>query len=287
MASFWRKCIAFVNNFSLWVLFGALSSGYFFYAYFNSHVHPVYFWLLPTSMWMIYTLDHVFDGRRNAQRKDLPDRYAINYQLRGRLLPVIAFITGLNAWLALRWLSWEVLITGGVMAVLSMVYLWWVSRHSAKLNPWLKEIFIALMASMGMGFIPLLQSETPLFDPGATLLLLVFFLISLINVMTFSHFDVADDRSLLSNSTALKNTDQQLRLIRQLLLLTYLILLVWMFFFRSGFTQFKALMVPLAMINLLMIINTWEERFKNHGLYRFWGDFIYLLPGLFTLWFGI
>lgn len=287
MTSFWRKCIGFVNNFSIWVLLGALSSGYFFYSYFNSFIHPVFFWLLPTSMWMIYSLDHVFDGRRNASMKNLPERYAINYQMRGQLLPFIALLIGFNAWLAWRWLSWEVLVTGLVMSVLSVLYLWWVSRHSAKLNPWLKEIFVAFMASMGMGFIPLLQSETSLINPATGLLLLVFFLISLTNVMTFSHFDEADDRLLLSNSTALENREQQGRFIRQLLLLTYVILMVWMFFFPSGFSQFKALMVPLSMINLLMIINVWEERFKNNGLYRFWGDFIYVLPGLFTLWFGI
>jgi hypothetical protein len=286
MQNGFQKAVAFVNTYSIWVVLGALSTAYFFYSYFNSHIHPVFFWLLPSCMWMIYTLDHVADGRKHHLKRNVPQRYSRNFFRRKRLFPVIAFLFGLNSFLAVKLLHTSIIWAGLGMAILSVLYLFWVHQKSSALNPWFKEVFVALMVTFGMGVLPLLRSETLLTEPHSLVLLAIFFLINLVNLMTFSHFDRTQDAELEFKSTALKHPLTQMVMIRRLLLLSYFLIAIWMVFL-PGVRYFKALMVPLIMINVLMIINIWEDRFKDHDLYRFWGDFIYVMPGILSLWFGL
>jgi hypothetical protein len=64
-----------------------------------------------------------------------------------------------------------------------------------------------------------------------------------------------------------------------LIVLTYLVMLIWIFLFNHLF-EMQISLIILLMINGLALINFKYYTFKKHNYYRFWGDALYWIPGL-------
>lgn len=280
-----KRFISFVNNYSLLIPLGALSTGYFFYRYANSSQSLWFFWLLPTTMWLIYSMDHVLDGLRSAKHDQPPERYALNYASRSWLIPLYAFIAGLNAVLALIHLDPLSLWVGSAIAFWVVVYLFWTNlRKGELLNGRWKEFHIAAVVSAGMGIFPFLPEWRSLLKADVLVLLLAFFLINLANLRLFARFDAIDDQRLGMASSAGTDDVQNSRNVQRILVLAFGVCALWLFAVPYP-EKMSALISMLILLNGIMVINQWKEKFEPYGLYRFWGDFIYLLPGPIAWWF--
>lgn len=279
-----KRFISFVNDFSILIPLGALSTGYFFYRYANSSQSLWFFWLLPSSMWLIYSLDHALDAWRARLQSDLPPRYEQNFRLRRWLLPVYGFVAGLNLVLAFLHLDTFSLRAGVCLALNIALYL--VASHmNLRLfrNGHLKEFFIAGVVTVGIGVFPFFPEWWTLLKVDVIVLLLAFFLINLANLRMFARFDAADDHRLGMSSSAGNDDRQNSLSVQRTLILAFGACALWLF--RVPYPEkMSAMIVMMVLLNGIMIINQWKERFADGG-YRFWGDFIYLLPGPIAWWF--
>lgn len=280
-----NRFISFVNNYSLLIPLGALSTGYFFFRYANSAQSIWFFWLLPSSMWLIYSFDHVLDGFRSAAYEQLPERYSLSFRIRKYLFPLYAFIAGLNVVLAILHLDILSLLAGIAIALWVGLYLLLTHyRKGGKIGGGRKEFNIAAVVTTGMGIFPFLPEWKSLLNPDVYLLLLCFFLINLANLRLFSRFDVSDDLRLGMASSAVEDDRKNARSVQRLLVMAFGICALWLLVVPVP-VKMSAMIAMLLLLNGTMIINQWKERFEINNAYRFWGDFIYLLPGPIAWWF--
>lgn len=271
--------VLFVNNYSLFVALGAVSTSFFFLNYYQQPISFVFLWLMGTTTWAIFTADHILDAE-HLREKAITARHKAHFKYKTILTYLVALIIGSNAFLV--WINrYELFVMkGALLGVLMVMYLVFIkfkqSKHLIILS---KEILVAVGATIGMCILPGFISPITWTFPHF-LLITIFFLINLANILTFSRFDLKSD--IDNNMTSLVyrlGYTQSSRIIFNLLNICFLLGAIWMFSF-VGFYKVKGALALVLMLNILAIINLKYYAFKEKEYYRFWGDFIYLIPGI-------
>lgn len=274
------KLKQFLSNYSLLISAGAVSTAWYMVSIKELSLPALFYWLMGSTVWLIFTIDHLLDGL-NRTTPDAP-RHLLHRKYQKPLIALVAFLAGFNATLAILNFK-EAFIQHGIWLFAFMcLYLLLVNnthRNRRPLNS--KEMLVAAGATLGMNILPLLSSAA-LFSIADLLLIVIFFLIHLSNILTFSRFDLQSDvRDQMTSWVAGMGFARSSRLIFNLIAVIYLLSIVWLFT-AYGLHKIKTALILVIMINILALINLNYYRFKKHEDYRFWGDFIYLIPGI--LW---
>jgi hypothetical protein len=274
------KAIVFCNAFSILVVFGSVSTASFFSYYWEVGHDLFFYWLLGSSVWLIYTIDHLFDAFRLGNHASSL-RHQLHYKFRYLLLVIVFFVLGFN--ITEAWLLWQFFVYipfGTLLFALFCLYLVLVMWFHKNGKPvYLKEVWVAIFATMGMAFSPVFGESIQL-DAGNLLILLNFTLLNFANLLTFSRFDLRNDRTdnMLSLAAYLGFAKTS-RWIFNLLALVFFITVVWLFA-EDWHHKIKGALAFILMINILALINFRYYVFRQNARYRFWGDLIYLIPGL-------
>lgn len=274
----------FLNCFSVPVVVGSAVSAFFWSTYFQTSLPLIFYWLLPSTVWLIYTIDHILDGRRlGSDASSL--RHRIHFIYRKELQFTCLILILLNTILSVTSLPTSILLTGGSLALLISVYFVFVHRKSRENSVQRKipskEIFIAIGACIGMLVLPGIPA-TAEWSLGNVLLILSFFGINFGNILIFSFFDHDDDLKDGFSTAGSIGVEKLEQLIQQVLISTFLLITFWTFVVNSP-RKLPVIMTLMLMLNMLGLIMIKKEEFKDHGRYRLWGDMIYLAPGL--IWF--
>jgi len=271
----------FLNCFSLPVVIGSVVTAFFFSQYFRSELSWSFYWLLPSTVWLIYTIDHVLDGEKlglNASSL----RHRIHFKYRKELRFLAFLILVLNTILAITTLSFSILIPGSILATFVLGYFILVHKKNTASNPILKEIMIALGACIGMMILPGIPASIE-FSLSNSLLIAIFFGINLSNILIFSYFDYHNDISDgFSSGASVLGLGKLHQLIITILITCFFLVALWTFAIVSV-RKLPMIMALMLMINILGMIMMQKDIFKEQGKYRLWGDMIYLVPGL--IWF--
>ena len=185
--------IAWINLLSLDVVTGSLLSGVF-----AAHVMKVspgwaYWVVLGSSVWIIYTLDHLVDAMR-LKADAHTTRHLFAFKNSYILVGAVGVLAVLDVFLVLRFLEKKVLIFGLAMGVLALVY-FLVLHHGKSRQSILvqKEIIVALVYTAGIWGVPVLYAE-PLLTNSLALLIVGFFALALMNTLLLAIRDYATDR---------------------------------------------------------------------------------------------
>jgi hypothetical protein len=200
------------------------------------------------------------------------------------LIPLVAILVVANVYLAFNFLPDQLLLGGVLLACFVFLYLLLIPLLKKLVNVPIKEALIAIGVTVGMCVLPGLAGKLDL-HYSYILLMLVFTLLNFLNLVIFSLLDSTEDHeSDMPSIVQLYGYDKINEFANVLVLITFFAMAFWLYSF-SGIEKRHAIVVFMLMLNILALILLKREYFKKNNLFRFWGDSIYLVPGLVQVLF--
>lgn len=239
--------------------------------HFSGGLPPFVWWfLLPATVWVIYTLDHLFDAlyTRNDTRSIRHLKHHENSKLLLFLviliapaIPVISFLT----------FETQVFLFGSTLGFLSGLHL--LAAYALKDRYYPKEPIIALLYAAGVWFVPALSSENLKLNFFISFLLI--FLAALLNLLLFSYMDHDVDLADGQNSISTQFGKRNVRKLIYLFTTPGLFLLLLLFINHTD---------DFLSVSILFILNVFpsiaayfDEYFILNNRYRIIGDSLFLL----------
>ncbi len=277
------EIVEFINCFSVLVVVGSVSTSYFFGQIYKAQLGYSFYWLLASTIWIIYTLDHVLDGMKHKEQS-VSIRHYIHFKYRKTILPTLAALSIFNAYIAFVFLPTALLKAGVVLAFSVLVYFLVVHFLKTKNITIPKELMVSVIVACGMVVLPGVAGDMK-FNGEAMLMVLSLSLVNFTNLLLFSYHDYANDiKNGLESAATQWGLDRTREVIMYALASAFICFTIWTFFIVSPI-KLPISIALLIMFNVLLVIYIQEDRFAEDEKYRFWGDFIFIVPGLVWLLF--
>ncbi|MBL7851120.1 MAG: hypothetical protein JNN04_09475 [Cyclobacteriaceae bacterium] len=265
------RILTYINILSIDVALGAVSGCAFFASVFGVQLRPHAYLGLGLIVWIVYTIDHLFDAARSAH-----DPFSRRHQFHRRHASVLtaAVVLAATALTVEAFLVRKPVLFAGIgVATLVIAYLW----LQANLR-FLKEIAGAMLYVSGIIAAPWSLLNRPL-QLEEWLLILLYLATAYVNLLLFSLFghegDLQDGHVSTTTHLGPRIAGNLVRLVFGIILAGLGILATWGYF-------------QLAAVLLLMntghgVIYLRPDFFRVDDRYRLVGDLVFLLPGLAIL----
>ncbi len=266
------RIVSFVQNLSLDVVAGAVISSLFIASLFGVHLSINVCLGLSIAIWLIYTLDHLWDAQR-VEGAAVNPRHAFHQRHKKRIivLTAVIFIIGLfnTLYLPLRTIKLGIVLI--LLSGLYFLYLKWSKSDRAK------EPFAALVYSAGIFAGP----ASLIYDWSLmhAAIFIQFFLLAYANLMLFPLYEKELDGKENMQSIVLRKGDKKTKRFIKLVLISSLLLSLPIYFTLNRNSALVFVLMALVLFVLLLK----PAFFKNHKFYRILGDGIFFLPGLLLL----
>lgn len=276
------KLYQLLNILSIDVVIGSILSGAFVVRVLN--VSPNWAWwiVLPMSVWVIYTLDHILDALK-LKSNSHSLRHRFHYVYLKPLLFFLVFVTMIIIAIVILFLEKEIIIFGLLTVLISGSYLITVYiLKDMKSNFLQKEIFVACIYTVGIWGGPISLSNN--FHLSELLLMIVFFLTALIDILIFSLYELESDKLDNHNTFPLKY-GQKLT-IKMILLMSLIVfgICIYQFVVLPFGIQSAGFKIIMLTVFVLMILLSFREWFVQNNYYRIIGELVFWLPGLLLLY---
>ena len=238
--------------------------------------------ILALSVWVMYTADHILDAWRGKKTSTIL-RHKFHYTYRQVIIPIWIIVAIANVIICLIKLENEIIFHGLALGLCIMIY-FAVIYFNRENHPYFlqKELFIAIIYITGIWLAPMVwHSGLP--DNIIMIIVVNLILLAWAEGIIISWFeideDIADNHVSFTVLFGKKNT----------LKFTILLLLIVLFLSVAGLIMATSLIIKIAfviellMVSSLAIIILFPHKFKQHQLYRYVGDDVFLLPGLILL----
>ncbi|MEO0897053.1 MAG: hypothetical protein AAFY71_11685 [Bacteroidota bacterium] len=272
------KCLLqIVSLLSLDVVLGSLASGMMI-LYWKELNMPLIWWcILPLAVWVVYTADHLLDAYRLKDQAHT-DRHLFHHLYFRPLAVVWGMALLLAAAVLPFFLTKELILFGFGMGGLVLIHLFLVWIVGNNVSTFLqKELGVGLIYALGIWGGPFAYHKIWPEIPDI-LIFLQFFILAMMNLLTFSMYDEKSDskdgQTSFVRAIGIKKARQLVRIIGILVLLIGL-------FLGSILDQERLIVIQglIALMGLtLLIISEIPAFFSINKRYRFLGDGIFLLP---------
>jgi 4-hydroxybenzoate polyprenyltransferase len=238
---------------------------------------PVSYFILGSTVWMIYTVDRLWDVYRTKGFPASP-RHQFHSDHRKSLWWAVVALTILTAIASLYFLPLQVIWFGLVLTLLVALYLWVVHWLSANRQNWFqKEPLVAVLYTAGVwGPVMALNGSVSAMQ---WVLCLIFAGIAFQNLLLFSLFDLENDlqkqERSLATSWGPKRSGRVLNWLFAGILLTCLI--IRLSFSREG-RGWEVATIEAAMSLVLFVISCFPNWFRRNERFRWIGDGIFFMP---------
>lgn len=267
---------------SIDVVIGSVFCGAFVVKFLG--IEPGFSWwiVLPISVWIIYTIDHIIDGYK-LKDKAHTYRHYFHFRYIKPLIYLIIIFTIINLTLVLFFLKKQIVIFGIIAASITGLYLLGVYLFRKK-RSWFfqKELFVAFVYTIGIWGGPASLMDFIL-QPFQWVCLVVFFILVLTDLFVFSLYesetDLLDRHNTLVVNLGKKRTEK-LILINIALVFFISITMIIYGQYQMIFIAAKIFMI---MAFLLAVLVVFKNNLNKHSLYRYIGELIFWLPGLTLL----
>ena len=223
--------------------------------------------LLGLSVWIIYTIDHVLDGRKSDN--GLLSERRMFHRSNQQLFVILVGMAMVCAIALLFYVSKELIVLGTGLTILSSMYF----LFGAKV-PAIKEFSGALIYAFGVCLIPFMSTvKATLFPMG------LLFLLASLNLVLFSYLDrYVDKKEAMSSFT----TELGVRYTRTtiIVLICALTIGVCYFILFGGSIVLTVFFGAGLLIHLLIFLNSWFHDFERFKLF---GDLTFVLSGVLLL----
>ncbi|TGK07806.1 prenyltransferase [Leptospira semungkisensis] len=264
----------YIHVLSLDICLGVLGSGALATAVTGARMKTAWWLLLPLSVWVIYTLDHLLDGKKVGANSVNP-RHKFHYdhfRILSLLCGIAAVVSLVLAFLLLR----EIVLLGGVLlSILAFLHLGLARWGKVRFG---KEFSVALIYTLGVWFGPLLivgfRSWT------VPILLFLFFLGTILNLIMNSlmeaELDAKEGQVYLLGALSPKLAREWVLRLSLLGFLVALVLAAGIRKLAPGGSITSALVVA-----LLCAVPGWilryADKFQDSSKYRILGEGVFIL----------
>jgi len=271
-----------LNRLSIDVCLGALAGGIMATRYLDVDPGWAYWIVLPLTVWLIYTADHLIDGWK-IKRKASHQRHIFHQDYRRKLIFSSSLILILTAFFAFVYLPDEIIIFGSILGIMAVIYLIIVllipSSSSAILFQ--KEVFVALFYTAGI-WGPVLVIKID-YSYHEYLAISLFFFLAFAELILLSLKEINADKKDGQRSIPIVSG---IRFARVLFLITgvYVLLASTLLILSNpSDTAIKAGYIFITMQVGLFVIFFFPETKNNSQLQRSLGEAIFFLPALILI----
>ncbi len=257
-----RRLYSTAQLLSLDIVIGVVILLRFFCAQLEIQVTWHVYFLLASTVWLIYTLDHIQDADKAPKAKR--GRYIFHRRHKSILIIVAICLIFLMIPFAF-FIPLAILLGGLLLGLLSLVYLLVQSKLPKYFS---KELYVAIVYSTGILLVPIIMGQSFQWD-----ILVLLILLSFTNLILFSWFEEKEDASDGFNSLATEVGGKRLEKLTLLLISVgfSLSIIKWdvihVFF-----------LIAFSMYVMMVLFPVW---FKKNERYRSLGDSVFLFPILF------
>jgi len=274
------------RHLSLDIALGAIASGGLVVWFLKISMPVAWWFVLPASIWLIYTADHLLDVKQLGTLARTPRHifHRTHFPTLYKSFWILLVITVLIAFLGL---PAPILFFGALMAFFIGIY--FLAIHVLKLQKTLwfqKETVVAVLYAIGVWGGPLAMRESPL---TVLELILIFqmMLVALMNLLLFAYHEFNIEQLNLEGSWLRRMGQDK---VRNLIYMTgFLVFLIIFLLFKQVTPQSLLVMGTFGvMAAILMVVLKYEDTFQKQERYRVAGDAVFILPILPVLldyWF--
>lgn len=230
-----------------------------------------WFFILPSSVWLIYFFDHLLDSYKNKSIISL--RHIFIQKNKPYFKILAAFIIIINTYLVTNFFEMAILLKSTWVIGLCLLYFLF---NYFNLKWFIKELFAALIYSIGICFYPFLLNDTSVLTQNFIVIYCwQIFILAFINLLQITLRESIKDSELGLNNFAniIGNKTSTL-----LLVLLYILAAVTLYFFQSS--------IPFSVIigftGCYLIHLLHFTKIKNHQ-YRLISEFSFMLVGAMYL----
>lgn len=272
--------VSIFNMLSVDVALGAVLSGVFVRVIIPFEVHMVYWIILPFSVWVVYTADHLVDAYRLKNSANT-ERHLFHYRNFKGLLFALVLLSLILLSLVLIYLPTKVFYFGIGIGVFSLLYffLLHVSKPSVFLQ---KEIIVAFIYTAGIWGVPLVLNDFSL-NQNQILLLAGFFILVLADILLLSYFEMESDIKDYHQTWTVKYGKKKTKQLIWVLLGLTNIICFYLLINNSHELEKIAAIIYLLMATFIMGMISFPEKLEKNLLYRYIVEFVFWLPGLILL----
>jgi hypothetical protein len=274
---------SFYQVLSLDVVLGAVCVGIFGIRILGARPHLIWWIILPLTVWAVYSFDHLVDGFKKKGNSTIY-RHKFHYRKRKVLVPLV-FISGLTAAvLSFVFLNRQIIIYGLGLSIFVLFYFILVSFHDRlKIRYIQKEFFIMFVYISGILLAPVIWADKPL-NTGHYFIFTVLAALAWSESVMISFYDFSkDETDHLKSFTTVYGKRNTQNTITVLLFLLIFLLVAGLFFFSRGIILF-GLIIELMMASTLLALVRFPGFFSKNGLFRWFGEAVFLLPALILLY---
>lgn len=282
MVDFMKGVFRYVSLLSLDVVLGSLASALLVLRVVEVDM-PLSWWLvLPISVWVIYTADHLLDAYR-LKGGAHTERHLFHHH---HFLPIgiVWLFLLLTAGLVIPFfLPQKIIFFGYAMGGLVLLHLGLVWLVGNKTSIFLqKELGVGLIYCLGIWGGPyVLHGVYPALSD--LLLFCQFFFLAMMNLLIFSHYEAATDE--LDGHTSLVRALGTKKAIWTVRGLWCINLAIGGYLLFTAFSEevLSVQLVYLLMGGILIWINEDPKTFLRNENYRYWGDGAFIFPFILML----
>ena len=271
--------IEFINTFSIWVLLGAIVCFAFFSKLHLNYINYRVAIILGLGCWWVYTLDHLWDGI-NTKNNTTSLRHFIHRVYAKQLIFILILLLLFLLVPVLLFVPFTIIRVGIIVAGLTALH-FFINHLFAqvfKKGLFFKELMIAIVVTIGFCLLPGFEQSNVYFCQSWKLDASSFFTLSLANLLLFTIYDYDLDKQNGFASSSQVYGVSTTRNIAIVLLSTSIIMNgINLEIYNQSLVSFGVIS---AMQLALIAIFLFPNYFKLKERFRFWGDFIYLIPGL-------
>lgn len=272
MSAFLRA-YRYVNILSIDTALGAVVSAMFFAKLVAANVWIYGKVALGLTVWIIYTADHLLDAKKvKGLASSERHRFHQKYFWPLTIMMILAVIIDL---IMVSYMRKSLFQYGLVLAGIVGLYLV-ISRYLKML----KETFIALIYTIGV-MLPALADREHLMDQADVLFMVNFFLVAAANLLIFSWFDVQKDQADGHPSFVTFYGRGKTKTIVYGLFIALISISIYLALIHS-YDIVPLIILTLMMLALILILSH-NEIFSGEDLFRYAGDAVFFLPGIYLL----
>ncbi len=235
--------------------------------------------ILGVTVWIIYTLDHVWDVQSSGGLP-LSARRLFHWKYRKELnlvAGVLICLMGIGVWM---YLPLGIVFFGLGLGALVAMYLWMVNKLGVTGGRRIfhKEPIVALLYTAGLWGVALLTSSQVALQPVLICLCLLFTLLALQNLCLFSLYEHAEDIGQAQRSLAQTYGVRRVKIFIISLFILFALVAMYTGYISRTFIEQKVLLTLVVMALVLGLLFVFPQLFKKCKIYRPIGDSVFLLP---------
>jgi len=280
-----KKIVALLNTLqilSIDVVIGTVAVGFMATKLLNISPNPYWWLILPLSVWVVYSLDHIIDSYKNNNNAVII-RHRFHYTYRKTIIISIGILSVLSITLSIAFLDHQIIYYGLLLSIFIAIYLILVFLLKKKKIILLqKELIIAFVYTAGIFLAPLVWfGEIPPYP----ILLVIFniFILAWLEGIIISWFeyddDIKDGHTSFTVVVGKKNTRRFIIIMQVLLAIVTKISMLTV----TSKIEFVSLIITIIMDIVLLIIVLNPDRLYKNNYYRFIGESVFLIPILIFL----